>query len=365
MTTITKRIEVLSRRIFFGLIRWLLEREHKTSKEIKPEDMKKVLFLRYDKMGDMIISLPVFKALKEKYPNIHIAVMCSPRNKVVLKGDKNVDEIFVYRKRLFTDIRTVMEMRKRRFDCLVDLVFWKSVTSAILTAVIKGRGISIGVGKGTFKEFYDYIIPTERENKEHIIPKTMQVLEIFGIDPKSCDLYPHLSISEDDKLQAKAFLERIEGSPIIGLNISAGQPNRLWSLEKFAKLVYFLKNENPKSSFVIIYSVKDKSRAIQLQSRLNSQAVLIPFNLSFQRVAAIIQNLDLLITPDTSLVPVAWSSGVSVVGLYSANLENFYFWRPLTPNSRTVISSSYYDIFDIEPEEVFKAANSLLAERNR
>ncbi|MCJ7508838.1 MAG: hypothetical protein MUO85_08945, partial [candidate division Zixibacteria bacterium] len=180
MTTITKRVEVLSRKAFFGLIRWLLEREHKVRKKINPGDIKKVLFLRYDKMGDMIISLPVFKALKEKYPNIHIAVMCSPRNKVVLKGNKNVEEIFVYQKKLFWDIKTVMEMRKRRFDCLIDLVFWESVTSAILTAVIKGSGISIGVGKGTFKEFYDYIIPTERESKEHIIPKTMQVLEIFG-----------------------------------------------------------------------------------------------------------------------------------------------------------------------------------------
>lgn len=365
MTTITKRVEVASRKVFFGLIRWLLEREHKVPKEIKPESVKKVLFLRYDKMGDMIISLPVFKALKEKYPDIHIAVMCSPRNKVVLKGNKNVDEIFVYQKKLFWDIKTVMEMRKRRFDCLIDLVFWESVTSAILTAAIKGRGISIGVGKGTFKEFYDYIIPTEDRFTEHIIPKTMQVLEIFGIDPKNCDLYPHLVISEDDKLKAKKFIQQMDGKPIIGFNISAGQPSRLWSLDKFTRLAHLLEGENDKYNFVIIYTPKDRNRATHFQSELNGKGMLVPFKSSFHQVSAIIQNLDLLVTPDTSLTHIAWSSNISVVGLFCANRENFYSWRPLTPNSRTVMSSSYYDIFDIEPEEVFKAANSLLAERNK
>jgi ADP-heptose:LPS heptosyltransferase len=362
MRNITKKIEVISRKIFFGMIRFLLEREHKIPKEIKPENIKKVLFLRYDKMGDMIISLPVFRALKEKFPNIHMAVMCSPRNKVVLKGNKNVDEIFVYQKRLFQDIKTVMEMRKRRFDCLIDLVFWESVTSAILTAVVKGGGVSVGVGKGTFKHFYDHIIHTEDRFTEHIIPKTMQVLEIFGIDPKECNLYPYLVISDEDRSIAEQFFEKVKGSPIIGFNISAGQPSRLWPLDKFIKLAQLLKDEKQSCSFVIIYTAGDKKRATFLESKLDSQAVLIPYKSSFHQVSAIIQNLDLLITPDTSLTHIAWSSNISVVGLFCANRENFYSWRPLTPNSRTVMSNSYYHIFDIEPEEVFKVAESLLKE---
>ena len=365
MTTITKKIEVISRKIFFGMIRFLLEREHKAPKKIKPEKIKKVLFLRYDKMGDMIISLPVFHALKEKFPDIHIAVMCSPRNKIVLKGDKNVNEIFVYQKRLFRDIKTVMQMRKRRFDCLIDLVFWESVTSAILTAVVKGNGLSVGVGKGAFKHFYDQVIHTEDRFTEHIIPKTIQVLEIFGIDPKKCDLYPHLAISDEDKCKAKEFIQKIKGSPIIGFNISAGQPSRLWSLDKFAKLAQLLKDENQNCSFVIIYTPRDKKRAIYLESKLDGQAVPIPYKSSFHRVSAVIQDLDLLVTPDTSLTHIAWSSHISVVGLFCANRENFYSWRPLTPNSRTVMSNSYYHIFDIEPEKVFRAAESLLKENAR
>lgn len=362
MTTITKRIEVASRKVFFALIGQILKRENKTIKAIHPEKIKEVLFLRYDKMGDMIISLPVFKALKEKSPYIRIAVMCSPRNRIVLKGNKYVDDIFVYRKKLFRDVLTVMEMRKRKFDCIVDLVFWESVTSAILTAVIKGRGVSIGVGKGTFKNFYDYVVPTEDKYTEHIIPKTMQVLEIFGINPRKCDLYPHLAVSEEDKLKAKEFLAKLEGNPRIGFNISAGQPSRLWSLDKFAKLAGLLKNQDEKSNFVIIYSAKDRNRADLLSRKLDGQATLIPHRSSFQQVAAIIQGLDLLITPDTSLAHVAWSCNVSLVGLFCANQENFYSWKPMSSNSRTIVSNSYYDIFDIEPEEVFESAVLLLKE---
>ena len=360
MTTITKKVELFSKRTFFNLIKWMLERKNKAPKKINTKDIKKVLFLRYDKIGDMLISLPVFKALKESFPHISISVMCSPRNRIVLKDDKDIDEIFVYRKRFFGDIKTAMEMRKRRFDCIIDLVFWESVTSAILTAVVKGGGISVGVGKGTYKGFYDYVIPTEDKDKEHIIPKTMQVLEIFGIDPKNCDHYPHLKISEDDKLRAKTFIQKLKGGPLIGLNISAGQASRLWSLDKFAKVGELLKDKNKKSDLVIIYSAKDKNRAVGLQSKLN--AMLIPFKSSFQQVAAIIQKLNILITPDTSLIHIAWSSGVPVVGLYCANRKNLYSWKPLGSRSRTVVSKSYYDIFDIEPEEVFKSAILVLKE---
>ncbi len=360
MTTITKKIEVASRKVFFRLIKWMLEREHKNPKRISPEHMKKVLFLRYDKIGDMIISLPVFKALKENSPDMHISVMASPRNKIILKEDRSVDEIFVYEKKLFRDIRTVLEMRKRKFDCVIDLVFWESVTSAILTAVIKGGGISVGVGKGTFKDFYDYIIPTEDKYTEHIIPKTMQVLEIFGVNPGECNLYPHVAVSQEDELKAGKFVKEIKGRPKIGFNISAGQPSRLWSLDKFAKLAGLLRHEKEKSNFVIIYSGKDKKRAEDLRTRLGGQTAVIPHKSSFQQVVAIIQGLDLLITPDTSLVHVAWSSKVAVVGLFCANQENYYSWKPMSSNSRTVISDSYYDIFDIEPEEVFRSAVSLL-----
>ena len=361
MTSVTKKIEVASRKVFFALIKRILKREDKTAKAIHPEKIKKVLFLRYDKMGDMIISLPVFRALKENFPNIGISVMCSPRNRVVLKGDRNVDEIFVYRKKLFRDIMTVIEMRKRKFDCIIDLVFWESVTSAILTAVIKGNGVSIGVGKGTFRDFYEHIIPTEDRFTEHIIPKTIQVLEIFGIDPKKCDLFPRLVISERDKLKADELFEKIEGNPVIGFNISAGQSSRLWSLDKFVRLAQLLKTHNDKCGFVIIYTVKDRKRAEYLECRLNGRAKLIPFKSSFHQVSAIIQKLDLLVTPDTSLAHIAWSCGIPLVGLFCANQENLYSWRPLTSNSKTVVSNSYYDIFDIQPKEVFKSAISLLA----
>ena len=131
MTSIFKRVELISKRAFFSLIKWMLVREGKCQKKINPKNVERVLFLRYDKIGDMIISLPVFRALKENFPHISISVMCGPRNRIALKDNKDIDEIFIYRKRFFQDIRTTMEMRKRRFDVLIDLVFWESVTSAI------------------------------------------------------------------------------------------------------------------------------------------------------------------------------------------------------------------------------------------
>ena len=53
----------------------------------------KICISRLDKMGDMIFTLPVIKAIKINNPGIKIFVLASQRNVKVLKGLTYIDEI--------------------------------------------------------------------------------------------------------------------------------------------------------------------------------------------------------------------------------------------------------------------------------
>ena len=46
---------------------------------------KKVLIMKYDRIGDMIVATPLFRELKNAYPNINISVLASKTNKDVIK----------------------------------------------------------------------------------------------------------------------------------------------------------------------------------------------------------------------------------------------------------------------------------------
>ena len=50
------------------------------------KDTKNVLVLRYDRIGDMILTTPVFRELKKTYPNISISVLASKDNKDVISS---------------------------------------------------------------------------------------------------------------------------------------------------------------------------------------------------------------------------------------------------------------------------------------
>ena len=65
----------------------------------KPNDFdihksKNVLFLRYDRIGDMVITTPVFRELKIVYPHINITVLASTANQDVLTNNPYIDKIY-------------------------------------------------------------------------------------------------------------------------------------------------------------------------------------------------------------------------------------------------------------------------------
>ena len=66
-----------------------------TYKKNTPFDIKKskrVLILKYDRIGDMIVTTPIFRELKNAYPNISISVLASKVNKDVIRYNPYIDK---------------------------------------------------------------------------------------------------------------------------------------------------------------------------------------------------------------------------------------------------------------------------------
>ena len=103
-----KPVEHKFKDLSFYLLRFLLKKGRKDFKPLDPTKINKILFLRPDKIGDMIISLPVFENLKKEYPHIKLSLCCSPRNYGIVKNDPRFDKIFLYRKNIVKDIATVL-----------------------------------------------------------------------------------------------------------------------------------------------------------------------------------------------------------------------------------------------------------------
>ncbi|HQT47738.1 MAG: hypothetical protein B7X08_06655 [Acidocella sp. 20-63-7] len=57
---------------------------------------ERVVVFRYDKVGDLIVTSPLFRAIKEHRPDAHVTLVCSPYNRMVLENLPEIDQILVY-----------------------------------------------------------------------------------------------------------------------------------------------------------------------------------------------------------------------------------------------------------------------------
>ena len=91
-----------------------------TKKTLNDFDIQKssnVLMLRYDRIGDMIITTPVFREFKSSFPDAEINVLASRSNSIILKNNPHVDNIFINDKNNFlTDLPVLLKLRKKQID---------------------------------------------------------------------------------------------------------------------------------------------------------------------------------------------------------------------------------------------------------
>src|SRR4051812_6816771 len=111
--------------------------------------MKRILVVNVNWLGDVIFSSPVFKAIKENYPQAHVACLAVPRVHEILESISGIDEIITYDERgrhrnPLAKIDLILDLKRRQFDTA--FLLHGSLTRALLVYL---AGIPQRVGYGT------------------------------------------------------------------------------------------------------------------------------------------------------------------------------------------------------------------------
>ncbi len=361
--SLIKTLEHSFKRAFFTFASVFLKRARKDFGRIDPLTIKRVLFIRPEKLGDMIISLPVFHNLKKFYPHIELFTISSPRNVAIVDKDERIFGNFLYTKNIFADLDMLRRVRGLEVNAVVDMVCDDSVTALFLTQLSSPRAWRIGVGKNRHRKYYDFNYSYRANDDSHVLDNTLKLLTAFGLETDQLERQVPPTIPPEIENTARSFiasLNRSAARPIIGLNISAGRPTRVWQTEKNEQLLARVLETYPDAHLIISADPRERDRAVELSRKFSERVLPLPAGLNLLEVSAIISRLCLLITPDTSLVHIARAFGVPVVGLYTRFGKNFRLWKPYNQDGGTVVSGNDYNIHDIEVDEVFQEVLKLL-----
>jgi ADP-heptose:LPS heptosyltransferase len=353
-----KAIEHRTKDLVFGFCYLFFKKGRNLPTPLDSSRMSKVLFLRPEKIGDMVISLPVFDALRARYPHLKVSLLASPRNRILVKDDPRFDKIFLYRKWTWEDFRQLGAIRREKFDCVFDMIDDDSVTTLFYSQLVGSQAVRVGIGKQRHARFYDFNHVHEDGVGDHIVDNTLKLLEPFGINTGDGAGFAPPYITEEAREMADRFLGG--AGFLVGLNLSAGKPNRIWPDDFAIDLCRHLTNWRSDLRIIIIVVPGEQERGKSVAAATGASAMVVPDGMDLIGVSAIIARLNLLISPDTSLIHIARSFRVPVVGLYNRASKNFQRWRPYQQPDGAVVGNDVDTIYDITVEQVFAQVQRVL-----
>jgi len=333
--------------------------------------VKNILIVgKNNQVGDMICSLPLYAALKKKFPEAKITLVAAKTNYPVPLKDINpyLDKIIVYNKSSLKSIfNFYRELRKDKYQIgIVTSTFAYSTTSHIIN-YLSGAKIRVGVNSidGKINNGAKFLNIKKDffwdKEKKHQSERNLDVIRQIG-----CDLTPEeieqtgIILNESDEREANNFINRHftdKSKKIIAVHPGAGKTHNLWNVENFFEVLSRLYNKY-ENYVLITCGPMDKEIVNTLTTKLLENNIeYVIENLPQKQLCAVLKKIDLYITNDTGTMHLAASSGTKLIGLFGPT--NTYEWAPRGKNQNYIQAESG-KINDISVDEVFKLSEKIL-----
>jgi heptosyltransferase-3 len=334
--------------------------------------IKKILVIKLRHIGDVLLTVPVFRALKETFPDAHITALVNSGTEDVLKGNQMITEILVMDrsiKRLSPIRRYAKEMaflkniRVNGFDMTVDLT---GGDRAAVISISSGAKYRLGwrSKKGIACKKYAYTHLSAPDGNKHMVLQNLEIVSQFGITTK--DLSVNFYIPDEDRAFAKNILKKSsadKNAGIVHIHPTSRWLFKCWKDEYMAEVIGWLLD---RGIVVIVTSSPDKKEADKakkilslVSSRLTTHSSCITnpsphhFNkvgeggilidlcgkTTIKQLGAISEISDLFFGVDSAPMHIAAAVGTPVIALFGpSGAFNWGPWDNKISNFKSQIS---------------------------
>jgi heptosyltransferase-3 len=328
----------------------------------------RILVFRRDNIGDLVVTMPVFTALRARFPGARIEALVNSYNAPVLARHPDVDAVHAYTKtkhsasrwEAFTDwagrLSQFAALRRARFDYVVLASPGYHPRQIRQARLLRPRHIVAFVPPGTRPAGVDH--PVEQAHRQgHHAEDTYRILAPFGIaGPPPAPCLAHVGPAR-----------RPDAPLVVGVHISARRPRSRWGEEAFAALMRDLYLRHG-MAFRLFWAPGNESdprhpgdddKARRIAESLGG----IPMEASpTHTLKALIDGLaacDALVCSDGGAMHLAAALGKPIVCFFGNSPAGE--WHPLGVPYRLLQPPSL-DVADVTVAEAARAFDSLAAE---
>jgi ADP-heptose:LPS heptosyltransferase len=287
----------------------------------------RLLVIRTSAMGDVALTTPVLKGMREQYPDVELLLLTRPAYKPFFSSIGGLDLFFPDLKkrhkgfpgliRLFKDIR-----RQSEIDYVIDL--HDVLRSKILRLLFRLTGVPVAIIDKGRVEKRSLIKGKKKIRLEHSVERYCDVFTKAGypvIPSKDKWIVPSPGIT----LKAE-FINKMQGGLNIGVAPYAKHKLKMWPEDNMIRLLALI-SEKHKCRFWFFGGDEDSEKLTSLQTKIPGSTSLAG-KLSLEEELVFMSRLDLMIAMDSSNMHMAALVGIKVISIWGGTdpLCGFAAW---------------------------------------
>jgi heptosyltransferase III len=298
---------------------------------------KRILIVRPDRIGDVVLSTPLPREIKKTYPDSFIALLLRDYTKDIYLNNPNVDEIILIdgedsAKSFFKKVR---EIRNHRFTHSLTLLPTERLNYILFFAGIPFR---VGVGH----KLYQFLTFTKYVSRKKYIPLRheadycMDLARKIGVETDNLDTEIFLTNEEKQRV-VQNRIELLRGRKyLVGIHSTSGNSSPNWKPEEYKELILSLNRREEISLVVSDNYIPDDLK--------NLENVLYPnINKSLRESFINFASLDLLISASTGPMHIAAALKVKTLSMFCPLTAcSPKLWGPQGNQSKIVLPSENY-----------------------
>jgi len=289
--------------------------------QAQKHNFKRILIVRTDRIGDVLLSTPVIRALRDAYPNAYIAMMVSPYAKDIIDGNPYLDEVIIYdkdgkHKSWQRTLKFASRLKKKRFDLALVLHPTNRAHLVVFFAAIPRR---VGYGRKMGFLLTDRIKHTKQLGQKHELEYNLDLLRYLDIEPRDKSL--HIPIKKESEEWVDELFREVgidKTNKLLAIHPSASCPSKVWPAERFSKVADKLA-EKYGFKVLIISGPKDIVSAKVVSENMRHTAVYLGGRTSVAQLASILKRCRLFISNDSGPVHIASAVGTPVISIFGRN----------------------------------------------
>jgi len=280
---------------------------------------KKILVVKLSALGDVILSIPSFRAIRKKFPNASITALVEQPSRQVLRNCPHLDDVVTFDggTRGWTKWRRLFRLGKfltdEQFDISIDL---QNNRSSHMISYLCGAHTRIGYANGKFSfllnsKVKDPGLPLSPVEHQF---QSLKLLGFSEIDRK-LELWTR---PEDDERVARYLRDNWvrEEQLLVGINpgSSAAWPTKQWPFERFAELCDALSKRNIR--VVLTGDASTTALAQDILALCKSKPINAVGRTSVSELIALIRRCGVYVTSDSAPMHIAAAVGTPFVAIF-------------------------------------------------